>query len=410
MKTRNPKRLAIIGAGPIGLEAAIYARALGHDPVIYERGQVAEHVASWGFVRLFSPWSMNITTLGRKTLVERNRWTEPPAGCPTGQELREQYLLPLAEALGDAVRTGTQVIAVGKDDFSKSDAVGTADRAASPFRILIRNSDGIERIEHADVLLDCSGTYGRHRWAGRGGVPAPGERELESRIWYTIPDVLGRDRSRFANRHTLLMGSGHSAATVLHDFNEFARTNPRTKLTWAVRRPGQGLEAIADDPLPTRRALVATSRELRHHPPEWLQFLGTCVLESIRASDQFEVTLKYMATDLVLAVDEVVAMVGYRPDDSIYEQLQVHQCYATSGPMNLAAALLAEGGTDCLSTGRDLKMDVLKNPEPSFYILGAKSYGTNNNFLMRVGHAQVRDVFRLIESDPTLDLYSTRIR
>jgi hypothetical protein len=67
--------------------------------------------------------------------------------------------------------------------------------------------------------------------------------------------------------------------------------------------------------------------------------------------------------------------------------------------MKLAAALLGESSSDCLTAGSNLSADTLKNPEPNFYILGAKSYGTNSNFLMQVGHNQIRDVFRLIRPD-----------
>ena len=403
MTTNRPKKIAIIGAGPVGLEAALYARQLGHTAVVFERARVAENVASWGFVRLFSPWSMNASPLARRALELR----EPPDDCPTGHELRDHYLLPLARLLGDAVRERSHVITVGRDDFAKSDAIGSAARSSSPFRILVRNAGtGAERIERADVVLDCSGTYGNHRWAGRGGVPAPGERELAAQMWYTIPDVLGRDRARFADRHTLLLGAGHSAATVLNDVEKLVRSAPHTRLTWAIRRPGQALEAIVGDPLPGRRMLVTSSLALRDRPPHWLQFLGTCVLEAASHSDRFDLTLRHLQTNLVLTVDEVVALVGYRPDPSVYENLQVHQCYATDGPIKLSAALIGEGASDCLRSGASLGPEVLKNPEPDFFILGAKSYGTNSNFLLRVGHQQVRDVFKLIENDAQLDLYN----
>src|SRR5207237_2873745 len=128
--------------------------------------------------------------------------------------------------------------------------------------------------------------------------------------------------------------------------------------------------------------------KLANDPPAWLQYLGNCVLERIDGEGggrggKFGVTLRYMDTDLALAVDEVVALVGYSPDASIYEQLQVHQCYATAGPMKLAAALLGQSGGDCLTTGDVLTPETLRNPEPNFFILGAKSYGTNSNFLMQ---------------------------
>jgi hypothetical protein len=407
MRQDPARRIAIVGAGPIGLEAALYARTLGHEPVVYERRQVADNVAAWGFVRLFSPWAMNVTSLGRQALAEAGKWPSPPPkdACPTGEELRRAYLLPLAETLESSVRPNVQVLAVGRDDYGKAEAIGSPQRANSPFRILVRDAGGAERIEHADIVLDCSGTYRHHRWAGRGGVPAPGERELEGRIWYTIPDLLGRDRDRFADRHTLLIGAGFSAATVLNHLEKLASSWPRTRLTWAIRRPGQALEAIIGDPLTGRRELVMNSLRLRERPPTWLQFLGTCLLEHVRATDRFEVTLRYMQTDLVMTVDEIIAMVGYRPDESIFEQLQVHQCYATGGPMKLAAALMGESGGDCLETGSNLGIETLINPEPNFYILGAKSYGTNSNFLLTVGHRQIRDAFKVIEGKPDLDLY-----
>ena len=59
-------------------------------------------------------------------------------------------------------------------------------------------------------------------------------------------------------------------------------------------------------------------------------------------------------------VETVITNVGYRPDTSLYQELQVHQCYATEGPMKLAAALLSSSGAnsvDCLAqigTYRDM--------------------------------------------------------
>src|SRR6266702_4350897 len=57
-------RLAILGAGPIGLEAALYAAHLQLPFTVYERGRVGEHLQRWGHVKLFSPFGMNVTPLG----------------------------------------------------------------------------------------------------------------------------------------------------------------------------------------------------------------------------------------------------------------------------------------------------------------------------------------------------------
>ena len=48
-------RIVVLGAGPIGLEAAIYARYLGYEVAVVERGTVANNVQRWGHVRIVQP-------------------------------------------------------------------------------------------------------------------------------------------------------------------------------------------------------------------------------------------------------------------------------------------------------------------------------------------------------------------
>jgi hypothetical protein len=67
------------------------------------------------------------------------------------------------------------------------------------------------------------------------------------------------------------------------------------------------------------------------------------------------------------------------------------------GPMKLAATLIGGGDADCLAQ-TSAGAETLRSPEPGFFVLGAKSYGKNVNFLIRVGLEQVREVFTLIES------------
>lgn len=103
-----------------------------------------------------------------------------------------------------------------------------------------------------------------------------------------------------------------------------------------------------------------------------------------------------------VTVDRVLALTGSVGDDRIYRQLQVHECWATGAPMKLSAALMGadqgsgDGGGDCMSqTG--FGPETLLSPEPRFFILGAKSYGRNSAFLMRIGWEQVDDSFGLLE-------------
>src|SRR5438046_4712425 len=98
MAKAETRRIAILGAGPVGLEAALYARTLGFPVTVYERGQVGEHLRRWGHVRLFSPFGMNVTPLGRAAILAEQADHTFPADseCITGQQHLAAYLDPLA--------------------------------------------------------------------------------------------------------------------------------------------------------------------------------------------------------------------------------------------------------------------------------------------------------------------------
>ena len=105
-------------------------------------------------------------------------------------------------------------------------------------------------------------------------------------------------------------------------------------------------------------------------------------------------------------VDRIIGNVGYRPDDRLFQELHIHQCYATSGPMKLATALMGDSTQDCLqqtTTGPE----TLLTPEPNFYILGSKSYGRNPHFLFARGLDQIQQLFTIIGQRDDLNLYDS---
>lgn len=406
------RHIAILGAGPIGLEAAAGAAEAGVDFTVYEVAEgVADNVRTWGHVQLFTPWSMNVSGRVRRLLAGAG--SEPPDDdvCPTGLELVEAVFEPLAglPEIAPRLRLGAEVVEVGRQGLLKSDEIGTGVRGQRPFRLLVRDRDGKERVEHADVVLDCTGTYHNPNALGAGGIRAPGERRAEEWIIRHIPDFGAgtpkagapeADDPGWAGRRILLVGGGHSAQTTARDLRDLVEASPDTSVTWVVRilRPTFG--AVADDPLPARAALVDSARELTSDASPFDVRLGRSV-ESLEASGGgIIVTLGAPGgeTETVM-VDRIVSLTGSVGDARLYRQLQIHECYATSGPMKLAAALLGSAAGDCL-TQESHGAETLKNPEPDFYILGSKSYGRTNTFLLRVGWDQVEEVFSLIESPP----------
>src|ERR1700730_3884255 len=91
------KTVAVIGAGPVGLAAAAHVMERGLRPIVLEAGHSAGHsVRQWGHVQLFSPWEYNIDRAAARLLAPTG-WNSPaPEQYPTGSELVERYLEPLA--------------------------------------------------------------------------------------------------------------------------------------------------------------------------------------------------------------------------------------------------------------------------------------------------------------------------
>lgn len=415
MAKAETQRVAVLGAGPVGLEAALYARRLSLPVTVYERGRIGEHLHRWGHVRLFSPFGMNVTPLGRAALLADDATFAFPgdSDCLTGKEHLAAYLEPLAHTtmLADCLRLETQVLHVGRRGMLKEDSLGDAGRGKQPFRLLVRDSKGREGIDEADVVLDCTGTYGKHRWLGDGGIPAPGELSAEQHIAHGLEDVLGERRGYYAGKNVLVLGAGYSAATTVCNLARVAEDNSATWVIWLARGSStQPLRRITNDPLKERDRLAVRANTLATRPEGNVEFHNQSVIESIEfhgADKGFRVMARCAGKGKTWDVDRVIANVGYTPDNGIYRELQVHECYASLGPMNLAAALLKHAGADCLSVPFQ-GAATLRNPEPNFYILGAKSYGRNSNFLMRMGFEQVRDVFTLITGKADLDLYKKR--
>src|SRR5262249_16001463 len=115
--------LAIIGAGPVGLEALALALELGFDAHVFERGDVGAHALAWGHVAMFTPWRMNLGPASVRALA-RHGWTAPEAtALPTGLALVERVLAPLAATpeLKARVHAHAQVAHVGRHGARKNE-------------------------------------------------------------------------------------------------------------------------------------------------------------------------------------------------------------------------------------------------------------------------------------------------
>jgi thioredoxin reductase len=401
-------RVAVLGAGPVGLEAALHAATLKLPVTVYEKGKVGEHLRAWGHVRLFSPFGMNSTPQGRA----RIRADQPGHDIPddgdilTGRQHLAAYLEPLARSplLAGVLKAETAVVQVGRRGWLKEGGAGDPRRGGQPFILLLRQGKG-ERVEEADVVLDCTGTYGQPRFLGEGGIPAAGESAARPHIAGGLEDVLGERRQHYADRTTLVVGAGYSAATTVCALSALAEKHPGTWIIWLARGAGtQPIRRFVNDPLRERDQLAVRANNLATRGEGNVEFHAQAVVAAVESAGPdkgFKVGARCAGRVMTWDVDRVVGNVGYSPNTDLYRELHVHECYATLGPMALAAALGKHAGADCLAIPAQ-GAATLRNPEPNFYILGAKSYGRNSNFLLRVGFEQVREAFGLIAASPEL--------
>ena len=409
MAVETPARIAILGAGPVGLEAALYARYLGYDVDVYERGRVAEHLCRWGHLQLYTPFGATTSPLGLRAIAaQESAWKSPAADTLlTGSQLAEMYYQPLAQSdlLADSLHLNTEVLAVARGNLLKGELSGE-ERAETGLRLLCAAA-AAQHHAMADVVIDATGTFGRHNWLGPGGIPALGELAAQSHIEYGVPDVLGHDRADYAHRHTLLIGSDHTAAATVAALAQLGHEAPYTRVTWLVRREleaGAGpIRLLGDDPWPERGAVALRANRLVAGEIGHLSLLDGTVVEQVEwhgGLEQFHVRLagKHAGP---LEVDRIVANVGHRPDSRLYAELQVAEDPLDGAPTRWGKPSHSPNGADTpLSEAQSLF-----TAEPDFYVLGAKSVGRHTRFTIADGLKQIRLLFTILADRPELNLY-----
>jgi thioredoxin reductase len=391
------KTVAILGAGPVGLAAAAHALERGLEPVVLEAGPQAAHaVRQWGHVRMFSPWQYNIDRAAGRLLAATG-WNAP-VGCeyPTGEELVERYLEPLATRtpLGDRLRTSSRVTAVGRAGFDKMKSNG---RAFAPFTIRYRNGTGPEQLE-ADAVIDATGTWFSPNPAGVDGLPALGETADHPQIAYGMPDVLGRERTRYAGKTVAVLGAGHSAVGTLIDLARLKDEVPATDVVWLLRgeQPEKAFGGGANDKLAARGALGAAFALLVGGGRIRVE-AGFKVSSIGHDGARLRVATSRAACRSV-TVDELVIATGFRPQLDFLREIRLSLDPAVESPTALAP--LIDPNVHSCGTVRPHGARELAQPEPGFYLAGMKSYGRAPTFLMMTGYEQVRSIVAEIAGDP----------
>ena len=391
--------VAIIGAGPVGLAAAAHLLDRGETPIVLEAGdRVGHSVRQWQHVRMFSPWQFN-TDGAAVRLLEAAGWKHP-SSCrnPTGRELVEHYLEPLAAlpAIASAIRLNARVTAVGRRGFDK---VRTEGRADQPFVIRFETPDGREEEIEARAVIDASGTWNAPNPVGSGGIPAVGERAAADRIHYGIPDVLGAARQRYAGRTVAVVGSGHSAITSLIELAELQASEPATRIIWVLRK--ETIEAAFGggraDALPARGELGLQARDLVESGA--VEAISPFRITRIERSAGGGLLLvgDSRGGELRVDADEVIAATGFRPDLGFLSEIRLSLDPWLESPAALGP--LIDPNLHSCGSVPPHGFRELRQPEEGFFIVGMKSYGRAPTFLAKTGYEQVRSIVAALAGD-----------
>ncbi len=156
MAVDTPASIAIVGAGPVGLEAALYARYLGYDVLVYDRSLAVVSAMRNSDAAL--SWRASISPLGIAAIAAQNPGWQPPdpAAVLPARAVADAYFTPLArtDLLADCLKLGHEVLAIERDIEPGEEPA--AEDELTGFRLRVRSAEG-EKIDKVDIVFDASG-------------------------------------------------------------------------------------------------------------------------------------------------------------------------------------------------------------------------------------------------------------
>ena len=391
MKRLKQLPIAIIGGGPIGLAAAAHLAKHGGSFILLEAGEnIGSNILTWGHVRLFSSWQYNIDKAALD-LLEQSGWEAPDIkALPTGKEIVEKYLQPLANLpeIKPFIHLNTKVLSIGKKNVDK---MKTANREKKPF-LIYTEKEGVLQIYEARAVLDASGTWGNPNPANSNGIWLKEEKSLNEHIFYGIPDILGKEQKRYANKRVAVVGSGHSAINTLLELAKLKESNPKTIIVWIMRkqRVEEAYGGEEKDALEARGALGSRIHQLVDEGS--VEVITPYKIQRVaRTKDGMDIVGHQEEQEIkVNDVHEMIVNTGNRPNLSIISEIRTSIDSATESIATLAP--LMDPNLHSCGTVRPHGEKELRQPEKDFYIVGSKSYGRAPTFLMATGYEQVRSI------------------
>lgn len=416
----TPATIAIIGGGPLGVEAALYARFLGYFVMLSDQRKVGDSLTGWNQAAFRNAtddllmqsstagedagvpcWRDCTTPLGLAALeAQAGSAALPPVAGPVNyRDYVDKYLIPVArtDLLYDSIQVHARVVSVSRVGCSPQDSCSLERRSEQEFRLLIDSKNRGEFTQLADIVLDCSGMFSSRRGLASGGSPAIGEGLHTNQMFLGKCDVRGTRRERFAGKHCLLFGSNLEACANALELLELAQAVPTTKLTWVIpKRLGTKGFQLATNLLsasaipPTVQTLIDRAKHAIDNELDHLVPLAAWGIEALNYND-LHWTIKLQTTEdetLQVAADVFI------------------NCAEPSTHRRYLAELRVDARLDTEAAPLDTLLDTL-TAEPHYYQLGQRAVGPTRMCTLQAGFAQIRQTFAAIGGRQELDLYAT---
>jgi len=376
-EVEGPATIAIIGAGPVGIEAAIYARFLGYFVSIFEQRRVAHRMLDWHNRLLDVTVEECTTSMGHAAIaaqhpeyVRRN-----PKDVFTGKTFAEEYLLPLAKTdlLFDDIHFLSPVSDVSRYRTFVSDAIERQERCNDEFRILVEGRHRGPWVSRADVVIDCRGATQKLSGIGPGGGLAIGETPLRDSFLLHTPLDRKFEAKSVLGKHVCLVGQSVRAGQFAIEYWKQFGDAENSRLTWVIR-PDRRHDSLG---------IENVLKSIRGRQPGNIVVLESLGVELIQRNDLGQYLLKFLRDDdstVEMQCDAIVSLTGGRPS-SLSSELQIDPLMRfEDGPSFVAA-------------------------EPGFYVLRGGDIEQGAGVGLSDSFRRIRELFAMLAGRQELDLY-----
>jgi hypothetical protein len=413
-EVESPATIAVIGCGPIGIEAALYGRFLGYDVDLFDARRPAHEMVRWNRRSIGVPVSGCTTSLGISALEGQLPEYKKPSmdAVWSGAEFADEYLLPIAKSdlIIDGIHINSRVDEVSRVRYYREEIADWQERANDEFRLLIDSRDRGPYTARADVVLDCRGMYAESEGYGPGGSQAAGAAKVYPQIHRWLPGDPRFENRMLDSKHVVVFGNSELAVRFVEEWATLFRNaddqvpseaisqqslsgKPLSgRLTWIVPSGRASLQSVEFTDIERwKRAMLSATSVIPSRGIEKIDFDEATETWRLQIANDDDSTIDFEA-------DVFAPFANLLPTTSIGPTLYCDQWVLSNEPNSQSSIpqdeRFYEGwkGWAC-ATG-----------EPNYYRLGAHEQPFSASGLVE-GFQQIKDVFALLGTREDLDLY-----